>query len=183
MKPKCKIGYKQYDQHEGERFDPSRSTLIRNQSCALFNRMLVNGYLRHILVRMTGESNKLYSLSNSLKNEVFLNAMDIGLKTVPLQRVVGLENHCNDFDNQFNPLTEQNRLRWLEFSDKVFYGDSLPVVELIQIGQSYYARDGHHQISISRSLGKIYIDAKEIVFQISKRTLQTDDPLKKTKEV
>jgi hypothetical protein len=37
-------------------------------------------------------------------------------------------------------------------------------VELIQIGQEYFVRDGHHRISVASSLGQAQIDARVTVF-------------------
>ena len=47
-----------------------------------------------------------------------------------------------------------------------FCGDTLPLVELIQLGDHYYVRDGHHRISVARALGEEYIDAKVIILEL-----------------
>jgi hypothetical protein len=38
-------------------------------------------------------------------------------------------------------------------------------VALIQVGDVYFVRDGHHRISVARALGQAYIDAKVIVLE------------------
>jgi hypothetical protein len=45
-------------------------------------------------------------------------------------------------------------------------GDTLPLVELIQLGNDYFVRDGHHRISVARALGEEYIDAKVIDLEL-----------------
>ncbi len=101
--------------------------------------------------------------------------MEIGLRTVPLQLVVGSENRCNDFDNLFTPFSERNHQRWLRISDMFIKGEYVPAVELIQVGQSYFVRDGHHRISVARALGIKFIDAKVTIYQLSEKALQTDN--------
>ncbi len=42
---------------------------------------------------------------------------------------------------------------------------ALPPVDLIQLGDTYFVRDGHHRISVARALGYAYIDANVTVWQ------------------
>jgi hypothetical protein len=46
-------------------------------------------------------------------------------------------------------------------------GKSLPPVDLIQVGDAYFVRDGHHRISVARALGQQDIEAKVIVWQVT----------------
>ena len=43
-------------------------------------------------------------------------------------------------------------------------GIGLPPVELIQIGEVYFVRDGHHRISVAAALGQQEIDAMVTVW-------------------
>ena len=46
-------------------------------------------------------------------------------------------------------------------------GDAdFPPVELIQVGEVYFVRDGHHRISVSRVLGRVEIDAVVTVWSV-----------------
>ncbi len=169
------FGDNSFSQHEREWNEPSRSIAIRKQSYALFNRVMVKGCVRRFFANLFRKSSDLFSLSNIIKNGDSLNAMEVGLRTVPLQRVVGSENRCNDFDNQFTPMSERNHQRWLRISDMFIKGETIPAVDLIQIGQFYFVRDGHHRISVARAMGKQFIDAKVTVFQLSERSLQPNN--------
>lgn len=169
------LGNNSFDQHEREWNEPSRSIAIRKQSYAHFNRVMVKGYIRRFFACLFRKSYDLFSLSTILKNGAPLNNMEVGLRTVSLQWVVGSENRCKDFDNQFAPFTERNHQRWLRISDMFIKGETIPAVELIQIGQFYFVRDGHHRISVAKALGKKFIDAKVTVYQLSERTLHPND--------
>jgi hypothetical protein len=175
MNSNYNIGNNSFSQHEREWNEPSRSIAIRKQSYALFNRVMLIGYVRRFFNCLSRKSSELFSLSNLLRKGAPLNATEIGLQTIPLQLVVGSENRCKDFDNQFAPFSELNHQRWLRISDMFIKGESIPAVELIQIGQFYFVRDGHHRISVAKALGKKFIDAKVTVFKLSERSLQSND--------
>jgi len=166
------FGNNSFDQHEREWSEPSRSIAIRKQSYAHFNRIMLRGFVRRLFASLFRKSHELFSLSIFLQNGMPLNVMEIGLRAVPLQLVVGSENRCKDFDNQFFPLSERSHQRWLRISDMFIKGETIPAVELIRVGQSYFVRDGHHRISVARALGKKFIDAKVTVFQLSEKALR-----------
>ena len=44
-------------------------------------------------------------------------------------------------------------------------GVTLPAVELVKVGESYFVRDGNHRISVAYSLGQEIIDAHVIVVE------------------
>jgi hypothetical protein len=50
-------------------------------------------------------------------------------------------------------------------------GDTLPLVELIQLGEDYFVRDGHHRISVARAFNEEYIDAVVVALELEPVTL------------
>jgi hypothetical protein len=44
----------------------------------------------------------------------------------------------------------------------------LPPIKLIQVGDCYYVRDGHHRLSVARALGEQFIEAEVTVWEIAK---------------
>jgi hypothetical protein len=82
-----------------------------------------------------------------------------GLREVPIDRIKGSEGRCHDFDRDFNPLHEDSRDRWLSVFRARLRGVSLPAVELTEVEDTYFVRDGHHRISVARALGQEYIEA------------------------
>ncbi|NMC53097.1 MAG: ParB N-terminal domain-containing protein, partial [Chloroflexi bacterium] len=57
------------------------------------------------------------------------------------------------------------RERWTRIGMLMMMGEPLPAVELIQVGDEYYVRDGHHRISAARALGYRHIDAVVTAWQ------------------
>jgi hypothetical protein len=43
----------------------------------------------------------------------------------------------------------------------------LPPVSLIQVGDRFYVRDGHHRVSVARALGQQYIEADITVWELA----------------
>lgn len=84
----------------------------------------------------------------------------MGVVNIPLAKIVGSENRVSDFDNTFNPLNEHNRDRWINIALTRRNGASLPPVELIQVGEEYYVRDGHHRISVAKAANQTEIEAR-----------------------
>ena len=76
-----------------------------------------------------------------------------------------------DFDDQFNPLKERVRERWKRVALAFLRGESLPAVELVEVDNVYFVRDGHHRISVARAMGREYIDADVIQMSYQKRAV------------
>jgi hypothetical protein len=83
-----------------------------------------------------------------------------GTVVLPLTKIVGSEGRSQDFDKDFNPLNEHTRDRWIGIAAARARGVVLPAVELVQVGEQYYVRDGHHRISVARALGQLDIEAR-----------------------
>ncbi|MGL4649656.1 MAG: hypothetical protein ACRC1H_09640, partial [Caldilineaceae bacterium] len=104
-----------------------------------------------------GRSNRLLRLSQrdgGAGRKSFL-----GLRSVPIRKIKGSEGREEDFDAGFRPLKAHDRDRWVGVLLAMRRGCSLPPVELIQVGDIYYVRDGHHRISAAHLLGYTEIEA------------------------
>jgi hypothetical protein len=91
----------------------------------------------------------------------------LGVRTVPIAAIRGTEGREQDFDATFHPLGPHTRGRWMKIAVAQQTGETLPPVELIQVGDSYFVRDGHHRISVAAALGQTEIDAEVTVWQTS----------------
>lgn len=90
-----------------------------------------------------------------------------GIRTVPIKRICGSEGRCADFDAAFRPRHTQNRWRWVSIAIARQMGVVLPPVDLIQIGDIFFVRDGHQRISVARALGQSDIDAQLTVWNVA----------------
>lgn len=87
-----------------------------------------------------------------------------GVHTVPIRQIVGSEGRSNDFDRNFNPLQDHSRGRWLRVADAFQQGKTLAPVCLIPVGDVYFARDGHHRISVASAMGQLENEAEVAVW-------------------
>jgi hypothetical protein len=85
--------------------------------------------------------------------------VDRGLMVVPLDAIVGTVDRAADFDRGFRPTTTRLRSRWERIAAAQRRGEALPPVSLFQVGELYFVRDGHHRVSVAKSLGRDDIDA------------------------
>jgi hypothetical protein len=90
---------------------------------------------------------------------------DAGVRIVPISQIRGSESRSSDFDRDFNPLQDHNKRRWMSVADARQRGKSLPPVKLVQIGDAYFVRDGHHRISVARAFGQRSIKARVLVWE------------------
>jgi hypothetical protein len=117
----------------------------------------------------------------------FVSERAIGLKVVQLDAVVGTIDRERDFDRRFRPTSGRVRSRWEQIAGAMRRGESMPPVDLLQIGEIYFVRDGHHRVSVSRALGRTDIDANvtQVVTRVdaSAAIKLTDLPLKSHERV
>jgi hypothetical protein len=90
-----------------------------------------------------------------------------GIRNVAISQIHGSEGRCNDFDGGFNPIQDHCMSRWLRVAAAREQGTVLPPVVLVQVGDVYFVRDGHHRISVARALGQLDIEAEVTVWQVA----------------
>lgn len=114
---------------------------------------------------LTGHSRSLLDLTTEVSKRKIRSQHDAGSRTVPIKRIKGSEGRSGDFDCDFNPMQTRTFARWMSVAVARSSGETLPLVELIQLGEDYFVRDGHHRISVARALGEEYVDANVIVLE------------------
>jgi len=100
---------------------------------------------------------------------------DLGLQVVPLEKIVGSVDRTVDFDRGLRPTSARLRSRWERIAAAQRRGESLPPVSLYKIGDLYFVRDGHHRVSVAKSLGRTDIDA--YVVEVTTRIPLSDDTM------
>ena len=123
------------------------------------------GVVKRIFSSITRHSRSLLDLKTEVSKRRIVRQHYAGSRTVAIYRIRGSEGRSGDFDCDFNPLHSRTRDRWISVARARFQGNTLPLVELIQMDDDYYVRDGHHRISVARAFGEAYIDAKVIVLE------------------
>ena len=84
---------------------------------------------------------------------------DRGLQLIKLDQIVGSVDKVRDFDRRFRPTSDRSRQRWEALAEKSRLGEYLPPIDVYQLGNLYFVRDGHHRVSVARAQGATDIDA------------------------
>jgi hypothetical protein len=85
--------------------------------------------------------------------------VELGLQTIDLDSVVGTVDRTGDFDRGFRPTTPRVRGRWQRIAAAQRRGEAFPPISVYRIGDLHFVRDGHHRVSVAKSLGRDDIDA------------------------
>src|SRR4051794_7477170 len=91
--------------------------------------------------------------------------VDRGVQLVPLDAIVGTVDRAVDFDRGVRPTPARPRSPRERIAAAQRRGEALPPVSLFQVGELYFVRDGHHRVSVAKSLKRTDIDAYVIEVQ------------------
>lgn len=114
---------------------------------------------KQLRANLTGRNRRLLTLDEVEAQAAVTQRYSIGTQTVALDQIRGSVDKAGDFDIDFYPAQERTENRWLQVATAFLRGVSLPPVELIQLGDTYFVVDGHHRISVARTLRHTHIDA------------------------
>lgn len=83
----------------------------------------------------------------------------VGLRLIPLDAIVGSVDKVRDFDRRFRPTSDRSRARWERLARASREGEEIPPIDVYQLGDYYFVRDGHHRVSVARALRLKLIEA------------------------
>ena len=121
-----------------------------------FNQVYSRAKLAAFIAKFFHRSNQLEILASQPLTSSRSNNRII---SVPIRQIKGTLGRSEDFDSSFSPLNERSRNRWISVATAYLLNIPLPAVELVQVGQAYYVRDGHHRISVAKAFRQEVIDA------------------------
>jgi len=75
-----------------------------------------------------------------------------GLQDIELERIRGSVGRYQDFTSAFLPRRDHLRQRW-ERVNKIVSTQSMPPIEVYQVGEAYFVVDGNHRVSVARQEG------------------------------
>ena len=84
----------------------------------------------------------------------------LGLREIPMEAIKATvePNRASHFDGDFRPAAP-TRARWQRVWLAEHGGTPLPPISVVQVGDGYAIRDGHHRVSVARARGALTIDA------------------------
>ncbi len=129
---------------------------VRARNKALFNE------IQHFL---SPEEVSLISLNDVKQLLKPTNETYVGMKVVPIAKIVGSEGRYNDFDNHFFPKSSHLKRRWEHVDEAAIKDIILPPIKVYEISGLYFVRDGNHRVSVAKSRGTEFIDAEVVSLQ------------------
>jgi len=106
---------------------------------------------------MSGEP--LLSLDDVTRRLPSTSRSYVGVRAVPVDRVVGTLDRSGAFDAQFRPVLPDSQAR-LQSLARAFPDGTFPAINVIEFGGDYFVVDGHHRIWLARQRGMDFIDAE-----------------------
>lgn len=142
-----------------------------------FNKAHTKAFINEIQHLLSPEEASLISL-NDVKQLIKANAETyIGMKTIPIEKIIGSEGRYKDFDNRFFPKSTHLKNRWQHVDEAAINDVTLPPIKVYELAGVYFVRDGNHRVSVAKARGTEFIDAEVVSLQ-SEIKLKKADSLK-----
>ncbi|HEV8565329.1 MAG TPA: ParB N-terminal domain-containing protein [Actinomycetota bacterium] len=131
---------------------PGRSTFRRARRREAYRRLAD-------VVRRRGEREQLLSLDEVQRRLRVFEQSYVGIRAIPVSKIVGTVSRTGDFDRDFLPRRSEIGERWKRVEETFAEGD-FPPITVYELDGSYFVVDGHHRVAVARQWGVETIDAE-----------------------
>lgn len=147
--------------------DPSHSSgAFTQHSKEDFSKAYWKGFWRSIISWLRQSDNELLPFDEVRKRIPMRGQHYRGLQQIETSKIIGSESRFNDFDRAFLPRQTNTRARW-ESIDRAYFEDViLPPIDVYQVGDVYFVKDGNHRVSVARERGQAFMDAYVVEIDI-----------------
>lgn len=141
-----------------------------------FHRARQQAAMRQLMARLTGKSADLLSYDDVEESLQVLGTEEHGVIEIELDKIVGSVGRYRDFTRDFLPKHDSNIERWTRVKAAIMDMRGMPPIEVYQVGEAFFVKDGNHRVSVARQLGTETISA--YVTEVKTRVPLTaaDDP-------
>ena len=94
-------------------------------------------------------------------------------EVIPLDKIVGSVGRYRDFTREFLPKDSISESRWRAVDAAMHSPLGLPPIEVYQIGEIYFVKDGNHRVSVARANG--FEDIEAYVTRVETPVTMTSD--------
>ena len=130
-------------------------------------------YLKQIFSRQdNADGTSIKSFVDNQNKEEAYDKRHLGVRAVPLDKIVGSVGRYKDFNRQFRLKKDRPSARLERVQEAFKKKITLPPITLYQIKNEYYVLDGNHRVSAAKKLDYEFIDAQITEFLPSKKTLE-----------
>jgi hypothetical protein len=130
------------------------NTMTYIGSEAEFNRAKMQGFWEVVRSLVRGCKTHLRSFDEVVKALNLNEIVDLGVRDILIKNITGSMGRERDFTRHFLPRSsnQNSKERWRKIYTLAATGAGFPPVELYQVGQQYFVKDGHHRISVAKYL-------------------------------
>lgn len=124
-----------------------------------FRRARLKASLQDVIARLTGSSTELLSYDDVRKQLRAVESPVKQLKEIPVNAIVGSVGRYHDFTRDFLPRTDSDKARWSKVKELMLSQQGVPPIEVYQIGDAYFVKDGNHRVSVAKDMELPFIEA------------------------
>lgn len=118
-----------------------------------------------ISARLTGEDIHLLPFEAIRAQLQRQNPYYRGVVDIPLEAIVGSVGRYKAFTRKFLPLTNSLKDRWVAV-DALSTETGWPPIDVYQVGNVYFVKDGNHRVSVARQLALTTIEAHVMAYPV-----------------
>jgi hypothetical protein len=130
-------------------------------------------FLADVLAVLTHHPNDLLSYEAARKALRARQQLPAITEMIRVDRIVGSVGRYRDFTRAFLPRTGADAARWKRLDAALARLETIPPIEVFQLGDVYFVRDGNHRVSVARANGVRHIEAR--VTRVTSRVPLTSD--------
>ena len=131
----------------------------RFESLRRFDQARRSALINTITARLTGQETHLLSFDEVRRNLRQQNPLYRGVQEVELESIVGSVGRYKEFTRQYLPMNDNLKERWISVDGLASSMSGWPPIDLYQVGNIYFVKDGNHRVSVARQLKHITIEA------------------------
>jgi hypothetical protein len=102
--------------------------------------------------RLRGERTDLLCFEDVVRHKAYQTGAR-RMQSVPVEQIRGSVGRKRDFTCEFLPRRMAHQARWVRIEMALATQQTLPPVELYQVGEVYFVVDGHHRVSVAAARG------------------------------
>ncbi len=119
-------------------------------------------FIQDVLAELAGRPDSLLSFDD-VREHLHLEGSggDVRLQEIPLDKIVGSVGRYRDFNRAFLPRAPVDPERWTRIA-RLQAQQDLPPIDVFQVGDVYFVRDGNHRVSAARARNQKTIRARVV---------------------
>jgi hypothetical protein len=133
-----------------------------------FSSVRQKAFIEEWFSTFTGRHIDLLSFEEVKQNLRLQDSSYKGLQVIDLDKIVGSVGRYRDFTRSFLPKDDKMGDRWRRV-DEIAHNEGYPPIDVFQVGEVYFVRDGNHRVSVAKSH-----DAKTIEAYVTEYTTSVD---------